>query len=52
MFVVRKDPTLSESDLIAYFREQLTGYKIPREIVFKTELPKSTVGKVLRRALR
>jgi len=52
MFIVRKDPTLSESDLMAYFREQLTGYKIPREIVFKSELPKTAVGKVLRRALR
>jgi long-chain acyl-CoA synthetase len=52
MFVVRKDPALSEKDLMAYFREQLTGYKIPREIVFKHELPKTTVGKVLRRALR
>lgn len=52
LFIVRKDPTLSEKDLSAYLREQLTGYKIPREIVFKDELPKTNVGKVLRRALR
>ena len=52
MFIVRKDPNLTEEALIAFFREQLTGYKIPREIVFKEELPKTNVGKVLRRALR
>lgn len=52
MFIVRKDPALSEAQLRAYLREQLAGYKVPREIVFKDELPKTSVGKVLRRALR
>lgn len=52
LFVVRKDPSLTDEELIAYCRTQLTGYKIPREVVFKEELPKTNVGKVLRRALR
>jgi long-chain acyl-CoA synthetase len=50
--VVRKDPTLTESDIIAYARESLTAYKIPRRVVFIEELPKTPVGKVLRRQLR
>jgi long-chain acyl-CoA synthetase len=52
MFIVKKDPGLSEQELRDYLREQLTGYKVPREIVFIDELPKTTVGKVLRRELR
>jgi long-chain acyl-CoA synthetase len=52
LFIVRKDPKLTEASLLAYLREQLTGYKRPHEIIFKDELPKSNVGKVLRRALR
>ena len=52
MFIVRKDPALTEEALLAYLREQLTGYKIPAEIVFRDELPKTNVGKVLRRELR
>lgn len=51
-FVVRKDPTLTAEALIAYCRERLTAYKIPKQIEFRDELPKSNVGKVLRRALR
>jgi long-chain acyl-CoA synthetase len=50
--VVRKDPALTESDIIAYARESLTAYKIPRRVVFIEELPKTPVGKVLRRELR
>jgi long-chain acyl-CoA synthetase len=50
--VVRKDPTLTESDIIAYARESLTAYKVPRRVVFIEELPKTPVGKVLRRQLR
>ncbi len=50
--VVRRDPELSAEDLRAYCRERLTGYKMPRHIVFRHELPKTNVGKVLRRALR
>ncbi len=52
MFIVRKDPSLTEAELMAFLREQLTAYKIPDEIVFRDELPKTNVGKVLRRALR
>jgi long-chain acyl-CoA synthetase len=50
--VVRKDPALTESDIIAYARESLTAYKVPRRVVFIEELPKTPVGKVLRRQLR
>ena len=52
LFVVRKDPNLTEADVRRYARERLTGYKIPRVIEFLDELPKTNVGKVLRRALR
>ena len=51
-FVVRKDPTLSADALRAYCKENLTGYKVPRQIFFRESLPKTNVGKVLRRALR
>ncbi len=50
--VVRRDPELSAEDLRAFLQERLTGYKMPRHIVFSKELPKTNVGKVLRRALR
>jgi long-chain acyl-CoA synthetase len=52
IFVVKKDPTLLEKDLIEHCRENLTGYKIPKFIEFRKELPKTNVGKILRRALR
>jgi long-chain acyl-CoA synthetase len=52
LFVVKKDPKLSAEDLIAHSRKALTGYKIPKHIYFRSELPKSNVGKILRRALR
>ncbi|NNC64352.1 MAG: AMP-binding protein [Gammaproteobacteria bacterium] len=52
MFIVRRDPALTEEALMAFLREQLTGYKIPAEIIFRDELPKTNVGKVLRRELR
>lgn len=53
IFVVRKDPNLTQDQLLAHCREYLTGYKVPRYVEFRTEeLPKTTVGKVLRRALR
>lgn len=51
-FVVPSDPALTEAELIAHCREGLTRYKLPREIRFRTELPKTNVGKILRRALR
>lgn len=52
LFVVRKDPNLDKDALIAFCRENLTGYKRPKHIEFRDELPKSNVGKILRRALR
>lgn len=51
--VVRRDPNLTQEQLLAHCREYLTGYKVPKFVEFRTEeLPKTTVGKVLRRALR
>jgi long-chain acyl-CoA synthetase len=52
LFVVRKDPTLTAEALIAHCHGQLTGYKVPRHVYFRQELPKTNVGKILRRALR
>lgn len=52
IFVVRKDPNLTEQDILDYCRENLTGYKRPKLIEFRDELPKTNVGKILRRALR
>ena len=52
LFVVRRDPALTADELIAHCRENLTGYKIPREVVFRDDLPKTNVGKILRRELR
>lgn len=52
LFVVKKDPSLTEDDLRRFCKEQLTGYKIPKLIEFRAELPKTNVGKILRRALR
>ncbi len=52
IFVVKKDPDLTTDDLIKHCRENLTNYKVPREIVFMETLPKSQVGKILRRELR
>ena len=52
VFAVRSDDSVSEADIIAHCRENLTNYKRPREIEFRDELPKTNVGKILRRALR
>ncbi len=52
LYVVRRDPSLTVDDLMAYCHEQLTGYKRPKFIEFRSELPKSNVGKILRRELR
>jgi long-chain acyl-CoA synthetase len=52
LFVVRADPTLTESDIRAHVKERLAGYKRPKYIVFRDELPKTNVGKILRRELR
>src|SRR5690606_2511603 len=52
LFVVRKDPNLTEQQLIDHCRKELTGYKAPKHVYFRNELPKTNVGKILRRALR
>ncbi len=52
IFVVKKDPDLTKKDLIAHCREHLTGYKIPKLVEFRDDLPKSNVGKILRKELR
>ena len=52
LFVVKKDSSLTEQDIIDYCRQGLTAYKIPKHVVFIDEIPKSTVGKLLRRELR
>jgi long-chain acyl-CoA synthetase len=51
-FVVRKDPNLTAEDIVKFCGTQLTNYKVPKQIEFRTELPKTNVGKILRRALR
>ena len=51
-FVVRRDPALTEQELMKFVAEQLTNYKRPKIIEFRDELPKTPVGKILRRALR
>ena len=52
IFVVPRDPSLTEAELKAFCKENLTGYKCPRFVEFRKELPKTNVGKILRRALR
>jgi long-chain acyl-CoA synthetase len=52
VFVVKNDPTLTEDDVSAYCKQHLTGYKRPRYIEFRDDLPKTNVGKILRRELR
>jgi long-chain acyl-CoA synthetase len=52
LFVVKKDDALTAEVLLRHCREHLTGYKVPREVEFRTELPKTNVGKILRRELR
>jgi long-chain acyl-CoA synthetase len=52
LFVVKKDPGLTAEDLIEHSRKSLTAYKVPKHVYFRSELPKTNVGKILRRALR
>jgi long-chain acyl-CoA synthetase len=52
LFVVRKDPALSEEAVIEHCRTELTGYKVPKHVYFRKDLPKTNVGKILRRELR
>ena len=52
LVVVKKDPALTETQVLEHCRHNLTGYKMPRVVEFRAELPKTPVGKVLRRELR
>ncbi|MBK7790669.1 MAG: AMP-binding protein [Saprospiraceae bacterium] len=52
VFIVKRDPSLTEDEVYAFSRENLTGYKVPKAVEFRTELPKTNVGKILRRELR
>lgn len=52
VFVVKKDASLTEQEVIQHCRQHLTGYKVPKLVEFRTELPKTNVGKILRRELR
>lgn len=52
VFVVKKDDSLTEAEVISYARENMTSYKVPRKVEFRAELPKSNVGKILRKDLR
>lgn len=52
LYVVRKDPNLTEHDVIEYCRKSLAGYKVPKHVYFRKDLPKSNVGKILRKELR
>ena len=52
IFIVKKDPALTAEAVIAHCKENLTGYKVPKLVEFRAELPKTNVGKILRRALR
>ncbi len=52
LFIVKKDPALTEKDVMSFCAERLTGYKKPKYVEFRTDLPKTNVGKILRRELR
>jgi long-chain acyl-CoA synthetase len=52
VFVVKKDSSLTDKEVIEHAKKSLTNYKVPRQVEFRSELPKTNVGKILRRALR
>ena len=52
LFVVSNDPALTAADVIAHCKRDLTGYKVPKKVEFRDELPKTNVGKILRRELK
>jgi long-chain acyl-CoA synthetase len=51
-FIVKSDPALTAEDVLAFCKDQLTNYKRPKQIAFRSDLPKTNVGKILRRELR
>ena len=51
-FIIKKDQSLTEEEIRAFCKKELTAYKVPRQIVFRNELPKSNVGKILRKDLQ
>ncbi|HGP4904876.1 TPA: long-chain-fatty-acid--CoA ligase, partial [Vibrio cholerae O1] len=52
IYVVKRDPSLTKDEVIAHCRKHLTGYKVPKLVEFRDDLPKTNVGKILRRVLR
>ncbi len=52
LFVVKSDDSLTPEQVISYCKENLTGYKVPKQVEFRSDLPKTNVGKILRRELR
>jgi long-chain acyl-CoA synthetase len=52
LFIVRKDPALTADEVVAFCKRELTPYKVPKYVYFRDELPKTNVGKILRRTLR
>jgi long-chain acyl-CoA synthetase len=52
VFIVKRDKSLSKEEVIAHCKENLTAYKVPRMVEFRDELPKTNVGKILRRVLK
>ena len=52
VFIVKKDDSLTEEEVITHCRANLTGYKVPKHVEFRKDLPKTNVGKILRRELR
>ncbi|MCB9266302.1 MAG: AMP-binding protein [Lewinellaceae bacterium] len=52
LFIVKKEKSLTEKEIVAFCRDGLTGYKVPKQVEFRDELPKTNVGKILRRKLR
>jgi long-chain acyl-CoA synthetase len=52
VFVVKRDPSLTAEEVIRFARENLAGYKVPHQVEFRTDLPKTNVGKILRRELK
>ena len=52
LFIVKKDDSLTEDEIKAHCKEHLTGYKVPKMVEFRDELPKTNVGKILRRLLK